>query len=102
MLTQESVDGRTVGTIWAAKIWTPLVKTLSVLERRLAKTVGSTGAADRGDLDWDSVLSELTPAAMFCSAKVRTWFMCPFVHVTVLLEQRRWMRRCEGCSDHGS
>ncbi|KAI4821693.1 hypothetical protein KUCAC02_007287 [Chaenocephalus aceratus] len=30
-------------------------RTLSVLERSPAKTVGSTGAADRGDLDWDSV-----------------------------------------------
>ncbi|KAI9515209.1 hypothetical protein NQZ68_026951 [Dissostichus eleginoides] len=30
---------------------------LSVLERRPAKTVGSTGAADRGDLDWDSTSS---------------------------------------------
>lgn len=55
MITQESVDGRAVGAIGAAEIWTPLVKTLSVLERSPAKTVGSPGAADRGDLDWDSV-----------------------------------------------
>lgn len=101
MITQESIDGRTVGAIWAAEIWTPLVRVWKGGQPRQPKlTLGALGAADRETRTGIVAVSAARRHVLYSegeNCRAPSWW---FVLAVVGGAQVDVVRRCEGCSDH--